>query len=165
MEIIEAIAVAGFLPREEKQPYVRIAIRKTNTLKIFLMIFWGTKSLDSRKYIALSEKVIEIGRMLGRLAKGAAKQNSPKKCREREIMSRGRKPGCQRSTCRNSRRSSHSRSSHRRSSCSSRPGAHHRAFVRKTTPATAHRILSGLNLIRDIKVRQSFAPIHFFFEG
>ncbi len=65
VEIIEAIAIAGFLPREDKLPYVRLAIRKTDTLKIFLMMLWETKSLDNKKYIALSEKVNEIGRMLG----------------------------------------------------------------------------------------------------
>jgi hypothetical protein len=76
VEIIEAIAIAGFLPREEKQPYVRIAIRKADTLKIFLMILWETKSLDNKKYIALSEKLSEIGRMLGGWNGQLSKQNS-----------------------------------------------------------------------------------------
>jgi hypothetical protein len=65
VEIIEAIASASFLPREEKLPYIRLAIRKNDALKIFLMILWETKSLDNNKYIQLSEKVSEIGRMLG----------------------------------------------------------------------------------------------------
>ncbi|MDD2753414.1 MAG: four helix bundle protein [Candidatus Portnoybacteria bacterium] len=65
VEIIEAIAIAIFLKPEEKISYVRIAIRKTDTLKIFLMILWETKSLDNKKYIALSEKLNEVGRMLG----------------------------------------------------------------------------------------------------
>ena len=82
MEIIEALATASFLGREEKLPYVRLAIRKTDTLKIFLMILWETKSLDNKKYIALSVKIEEIGKMLGgwsgQLAKQTqAKQNSP----------------------------------------------------------------------------------------
>lgn len=63
--IIEAIAIASFLSKQEKQPWVRLAIRKTDTLKIFLMILWETKSLDTKKYIFLSEKTDEIGRMLG----------------------------------------------------------------------------------------------------
>ena len=79
VEIIEAIAIAGFLAREEKQPYVRLAIRKTDTLKIFLMILWETKSLDNKKYIALSEKVSEIGRMLGGWNGQLSKQNSSRK--------------------------------------------------------------------------------------
>ncbi|MFH1608899.1 MAG: four helix bundle protein [Patescibacteria group bacterium] len=65
IEIIEAISVASFLSKEEKQPWVRLAIRKTDTLKILLMVLWETKSLDDKKYITLSEKIEEIGRMLG----------------------------------------------------------------------------------------------------
>ena len=65
VEIIEAISIASFLSREEKSPWVRLAIRKTDTLKILLMVLWETKSLDDKKYIALSEKIEEIGRMLG----------------------------------------------------------------------------------------------------
>ncbi len=65
VEIIEATSLASFLQRDEKQPYVRLAIRKVDTLKILLMVLWETKSLDNTKYIAVSEKIDEIGRMLG----------------------------------------------------------------------------------------------------
>lgn len=77
VEIIEMLATAGFLVREEKLPYVRIAIRKIDTLKIFLMILWETKSLDNEKYIAISLKIDEIGRMLGGWYGQLQKQNSP----------------------------------------------------------------------------------------
>jgi hypothetical protein len=83
IEIIEAIAIASFLTREEKLPYVRVAIRKTDTLKIFLMILWETKSLDNNKYIQLSEKVSEIGRMLGGWNGNLTKQNSSDKKEEK----------------------------------------------------------------------------------
>lgn len=62
---MEAIAVASFLSRTEKQPYIRIAIRKVDVLKVFLMVLWETKSLDDKKYIALSVKIEEVGKMLG----------------------------------------------------------------------------------------------------
>lgn len=65
IETIEAISAASFLRREEKQPYVRLAIRKVDTLKILLMILWETESLETKQYIALSVKIEEIGRMLG----------------------------------------------------------------------------------------------------
>jgi hypothetical protein len=65
IETIEAVAQASFLCREEKPPYVRLAIRKTDTLKILLMVLWETKSLDNKKYGALSEALDEIGKMLG----------------------------------------------------------------------------------------------------
>ncbi|MFZ0932063.1 MAG: four helix bundle protein, partial [Syntrophobacteraceae bacterium] len=76
IEMIEAMAIAAFLPREEKQPYVRLAIRKTDTLKIFLALLWETKSLDNKKYVTLSERVFEVGRMLGGWNGQLLKQNS-----------------------------------------------------------------------------------------
>ena len=44
IEIIEAIATASFLSRQEKLPYVRRAIQKLDALKILLMVLWETKS-------------------------------------------------------------------------------------------------------------------------
>ena len=78
VEIIEAIAIASFLSREEKSPWVRLAIRKTDTLKILLMVLWETKSLDDKKYITLSVGINEIGKMLGGWSGQLTKQNSPK---------------------------------------------------------------------------------------
>jgi len=75
---MEAIATASFLARNEKLPYVRRAIQKTDTLKILLMILWETKSLDNKKYLALSVKIDEIGKMLGGWNGQLIKQNSPK---------------------------------------------------------------------------------------
>ncbi|QQR78370.1 MAG: four helix bundle protein [Candidatus Moraniibacteriota bacterium] len=65
VETIEGIATAAFLSPVEKLPYVKYGVRKLDTLKILLMILWETKSLDDKKYIALSERLNEIGRMLG----------------------------------------------------------------------------------------------------
>lgn len=76
-ETIEAISSASFLVREEKQLFIKIAIRKTDTTKVFLLILWETKSLDNKKYLALSERLSEIGRMLGGWNGQLTKQNSP----------------------------------------------------------------------------------------
>ncbi len=65
IETIEAISIASFLPKEEKRSYISIAIRKTDTAKILLMVLWETKSLDNKKYIALSDQINTIGKMLG----------------------------------------------------------------------------------------------------
>ncbi len=75
--MIEATAAAGFLARIEKPPYVRLAIRKLDVTKILLMILWETKSLDSKKYIALSTQLDEAGKMLGGWRGQLQKQNSP----------------------------------------------------------------------------------------
>ena len=77
VEVIEAISIATFLSREEKLPWVRLAIRKTDTLKILLMVLWEAKSIDNKKYVALSLKVEEIGKMLWGWSGQLAKQNSP----------------------------------------------------------------------------------------
>lgn len=73
---MEMIIQASFLSKKEKQPYVRVGIRKIDTLKIFLMILWETKSLDNKKYITLSLKIEEIGKMLGGWNGQLLKQNS-----------------------------------------------------------------------------------------
>lgn len=83
VEAIEAMAAASFLGREEKLPFVRLAIRKTDTAKILLMVLWETKSLDNKKYIALSERLAEVGRMLGGWNGQLTKQNSPAKAGEK----------------------------------------------------------------------------------
>mgnify|MGYP001582333651 CR=1 FL=1 len=83
VEAIEAVSIASFLSRQEKLPYVKLAIRKIDTLKILLMVLWETKSLDNKKYIALSVKIDEIGRMLGGWQGQIIKQNSPTKAGEK----------------------------------------------------------------------------------
>ena len=77
IETIEAVAVASFLSKDEKVPWVRLAIRKMDTIKILLLVLWETKSLDSKKYIALSFPLEEIGKMLGGWNGQLIKQNSP----------------------------------------------------------------------------------------
>ena len=83
IEIMEAISIATFLSLEEKHPWVRLAIRKIDTLKILLMVLWETKSLDDKKYISLSLQIDEIGRMLGGWNGQLIKQNSPTKIGEK----------------------------------------------------------------------------------
>src|SRR5438552_12458542 len=77
VEVIEAVSIASFLSKEEKQPWVRLAIRKIDTVKILLTVLWETKSLDNKKYIALSIPLDEVGKMLGGWNGQLSKQNSP----------------------------------------------------------------------------------------
>ncbi len=79
VDIIEAIITASFLQPSGKEPFVKFAIRKLDTMKIFLMILWETKSFDDKKYIALSLKLDEIGRNLGGWRGKLQKENSLKK--------------------------------------------------------------------------------------
>lgn len=79
VESIEAISIATFLQKEEKIPWIKVAMRKIDTVKILSMVLWETKSLDNKKYIALSLPIEEIGKMLGGWSGQLTKQNSPKK--------------------------------------------------------------------------------------
>lgn len=65
IEILEMIASAAFSAKAEKAPYIKIATRKLDTLKILLLVLFETKGLDTKKYIALSALLHEIGKMLG----------------------------------------------------------------------------------------------------
>jgi four helix bundle protein len=80
---IESIATASFLPKKEKLSFVKIAIRKTDTVKILLLILWESHSLDTKKYALLSEKLEEIGKMLGGWNGQLVKQNSSAKAEEK----------------------------------------------------------------------------------
>lgn len=76
IEIIEMTSSALYVKREEKALYIKVAIRKIDTLKLLLLILWETKSIDNKKYLAISEKIDEIGRMLGGWLGQTIKQNS-----------------------------------------------------------------------------------------
>jgi hypothetical protein len=78
IELIEMTTSASFLPKQDKLPYLRTAIRKLDTLKILLSILWETRSIDTKKYELLSVPTEEIGKMLGGWMGQIEKQNSPR---------------------------------------------------------------------------------------
>lgn len=65
VEVMEMVSAAAFLPKAEKLPYLRTAIRKFDAIKLLLLVLWESKSLDTKKYAALSTYTDEIGKMLG----------------------------------------------------------------------------------------------------
>lgn len=75
IECIEMINAAAFLPRPEKLPYIKIAMRKVDTLKVLLLVLWEIKSLDNKKYITVSLHIEEISKMLGGWHGQLMKQN------------------------------------------------------------------------------------------
>jgi hypothetical protein len=77
VETIEMGSAAAFSPPREKLPYLRAAVRKLDTAKLLLMVLWETKSLDNRKYVALSEPIQEAGRMLGGWHNSVLQKQSP----------------------------------------------------------------------------------------
>ncbi len=64
------IFVASYLGKQQKIPYLQRANAKLDLAKFFLHILWDIKGLDSKKYLALSEQLNEIGKMLGGWIKG-----------------------------------------------------------------------------------------------
>ena len=56
---------AAHLPKSEKLPVLSKASDNLDLLKFFLQLSWEMRLLDNKKYIALAEKLNEIGNMLG----------------------------------------------------------------------------------------------------
>ncbi|MDO8486432.1 MAG: diversity-generating retroelement protein Avd [Candidatus Staskawiczbacteria bacterium] len=65
LEVIENIIKAEYSDKVEKHIFLKKASTKLDLLKFFLQISWEIKSLDNKKYINLSEKLNEVGKMLG----------------------------------------------------------------------------------------------------
>lgn len=65
IETISNLFAASHKPRGRKIIYIEKASEAFDTLKFLLQVAWEIKAIDNRKYIALSEKLNEIGRMLG----------------------------------------------------------------------------------------------------
>jgi len=78
LETTESIIMASYSTIKEKIPFVRKASTKLDLLKFFLQIAWEIKALDSKKYIALSEYLQEVGRMLGGWTNQLLKKTSAK---------------------------------------------------------------------------------------
>ena len=75
VEIVEFSVTASYLNRGQKFPYVQKAVLKLDILKFFLQVSWKIKALDNKKFIMLSEKLDEIGKMLGGWLKQLAREN------------------------------------------------------------------------------------------
>ncbi len=78
LELLELLVIASY-SRSERALYVQKAIIKLDLLKFFLQLAWEIKILDDKKFISLSEKLSEVGRMLGGWNKQLIKETSPSK--------------------------------------------------------------------------------------
>jgi len=79
VEALEMTVYASFLSPKEKLPYIKIAVRKTDTVKVFAQLIWEMKVWDDKTYLNISEKLDEAGRQLGGWHNKIAKENSPTK--------------------------------------------------------------------------------------
>ncbi len=62
--ILEDIALAQFSLPVHKTAYLRRAIGKNDTLKFMLYALFEMQGIDEKKFISLSQKAEEVGRML-----------------------------------------------------------------------------------------------------
>ena len=77
LNILELTYSASYLPPPQKAIELGKVISRLNILKFFLQIAWENKFIHTDKYAGLSEKLEEIGRMLGGWRKGLLKKLSP----------------------------------------------------------------------------------------
>ena len=65
IEIIENTFMASYKSGLDKLPYLTKASNSLDLLKFMLQAMWELKLLDNKKYVALSQPLEEMGRMLG----------------------------------------------------------------------------------------------------
>jgi len=70
LSLLENIFITAYLSGERKATQLSLAIVKLDDLKFFLQLAWENKCLSNIRYSALSEKLDEVGRMLGGWKKG-----------------------------------------------------------------------------------------------
>ena len=64
-EVIQYTSSALFVKKEQKLQYIQKAIQLLDTAKVMLRVAHTIKAFETKQYIALSEKLHEIGKMLG----------------------------------------------------------------------------------------------------
>lgn len=70
LELLEAIFISLYLTPARKIEQLIVAITKLDGVKFFFQLAWENKCIPQNKYIELSERLNEIGRMLGGWKKG-----------------------------------------------------------------------------------------------
>jgi len=61
---LESTFRASYAPTPKRFDFVADAIIKIDSAKFFLLIGWENKIIDDKKYIRLSEKLVEASKML-----------------------------------------------------------------------------------------------------
>jgi hypothetical protein len=65
IEVIEAVSLAALAHKNEKMAHIRRASTNLDLLKIFLEISWEIGVLENMRYIAVSQTLVEPGKMIG----------------------------------------------------------------------------------------------------
>ncbi len=70
LTVLEYTYTAAYLGAEQKMILLGKTISKLDVLKFFLQLAWENKLIPTAKYADLSERLEEIGRMIGGWKKG-----------------------------------------------------------------------------------------------
>lgn len=70
IEVMELTFAASYLAPQQKIVLLAKAISKLDVLKFFMQLSWENKLFSDEKYIAISQRLEEVGRMLGGWKKG-----------------------------------------------------------------------------------------------
>lgn len=79
LEILELSFSASYLPPDPKIILLGKTISRLDILKFFVQLAWENKLVPDEKYIDLSTRLEEIGRMLGGWKKGLLEKKTPAK--------------------------------------------------------------------------------------
>ena len=77
IEVLELNFNASYLAPEQKIILLTKASSRLDVLKFFIQLAWGGKLMPTEKYIKLSKKLEEIGRMLGGWRRGLLQKKTP----------------------------------------------------------------------------------------
>ena len=79
LSLLELTFQSAYLPLELKVATLGKAISKLDFVKFFAQLAWESKLIHTEKYAKLTEKLEEVGRMLGGWRKGMEAKLPPKK--------------------------------------------------------------------------------------
>lgn len=79
LEILELSFSASYLPPDPKIILLGKTISRLDVLKFFVQLAWENKLFPNKKYIDLSTRLEEIGKMLGGWRKGLLEKKTPAK--------------------------------------------------------------------------------------
>ena len=64
-EVIQYSSSALFVRKEQKVPHLEKAMQSLDTVKILLRVAEHAHIMETKQYLALMDKLVEIGKMLG----------------------------------------------------------------------------------------------------
>lgn len=79
LEVLELSFASLYLAPEQKVVLLAKTISRLDILKFFLQLAWECKFIHTERYADLSQRLEEIGRMLGGWKRGLDKKLSPEK--------------------------------------------------------------------------------------